>query len=434
MLKPATYPDRYPRLARMEAMQECAAAIQKPFKLAPLFINFQQFENGVNHVGVPQTPCVNCGDCMTGCNYGAKNTVLMNYLPDAAKHGAEIYTQLSVRHVERRGERWAVHCVDGETHEPVVLETDVVILAAGTLGSTEILLRSGEAGLLLSPHVGSRFSGNGDMLGLAYNADREMRAVGMGTRSTTTEKPIGPATTEMIDLRDGRDVKDGMVFIVSTFPGAIAPFLPKMLEATALLTGTDTDRGWRDRLREIVRVIKSKLFGARTGAVNNTMDCLVMVHDDATGQLYLEKDRVRVRWPRAGEQPLLKQAAAWIRRAAQAWGGTYIPNPVWNELTDHNLITGHPLGGCPMADDSARGVVNHKGQVYDGQSRDSVHRGLYVMDGAVVPTPLGVNPALAISALAERSCFLLAQDYGWTIAYDDKRKKPAQLEIAETLH
>jgi cholesterol oxidase len=81
-----------------------------------------------------------------------------------------------------------------------------------------------------------------------------------------------------------------------------------------------------------------------------------------------------------------------MRRAALALGGTYIQNPIWNDLTDHKFVTAHPLGGCVMADNAERGVVNHKGQVFCGDPGGDVHEGLYVMDGSVVPTALGVNP------------------------------------------
>jgi cholesterol oxidase len=70
-----------------------------------------------------------------------------------------------------------------------------------------------------------------------------------------------------------------------------------------------------------------------------------------------------------------------------------------------------------MADDAADGVVNHKGQVYAGARGAAVHSGLYVMDAAVIPRSLGVNPLLTITALAERSCAMLAQDRGWRIDY-----------------
>jgi cholesterol oxidase len=76
--------------------------------------------------------------------------------------------------------------------------------------------------------------------------------------------------------------------------------------------------------------------------------------------------------------------------------------------------TAHPLGGCGMGRDRGEGVVNHKGAVFDGSSADTtqVHKGLYVIDGSIVPRSLGVNPLLTITALAERAMMHLAQDCG----------------------
>ncbi|MEN8261565.1 MAG: GMC oxidoreductase [Pseudomonadota bacterium] len=81
------------------------------------------------------------------------------------------------------------------------------------------------------------------------------------------------------------------------------------------------------------------------------------------------------------------------------------------------MLSGHPLGGCVMADDAQDGVTNHKGQVFAGDSGTEAHKGLYVMDGSVIPRSLGMNPLLTISGLAERSCHYLAEDYGLTIDY-----------------
>src|SRR5262249_33844014 len=82
-----------------------------------------------------------------------------------------------------------------------------------------------------------------------------------------------------------------------------------------------------------------------------------------------------------------------------------------------HLVTVHPLGGCVMAESAATGVVNHKGQVFSGTTGSEVHDGLYAADGSVIPRPLGCNPLLTISAIAERTCALLAAERGWTIDY-----------------
>ena len=135
-------------------------------------------------------------------------------------------------------------------------------------------------------------------------------------------------------------------------------------------------------------------------------------------------------WPGAGDAPAIAEASALIERAAAAEGGIFIRNPVWNRLTSNSLITGHPLGGCIMSDDAGSGVVNHKGEVYSCLSGSAVHSGLLVVDGAVVPRSLGVNPLLTITALAERSCAYFATDRGWMIPYEPPR--PPALNAARS--
>jgi cholesterol oxidase len=409
MLKPATYPENWPPLAKTEALKRCAQSLSQECRPVPIAVNFSEFENDLNHVGVTQRPCINCGDCVSGCNHFAKNTVLMNYLPDAVNHGAEIYTELSARRIERSGGRWLVHYMDLRNGQESVLRADNIVLAAGTLGSTEILLRSKGAGLSLSGQVGNRFSTNGDTIGFAYNTDCAIQGVGFGSSPMDEMKPVGPCSTVMIDLRNGYKLEESMIVVDGAIPGAMAALLPATLSVAAKLTGTDSNAGLGDKLKEGVRAFDSDLLGAYSGAIKDTLFYLVVSQDDAAGQMYLEQDRLRIRWPGLGDQKQFAQASELMKRATAALGGTYIPNPVWNDLTNHNLVTGHPLGGCAMADDAGHGVVNHKSQVYDSESGNSVHNGLYVMDGAVIPRSLGVNPLLTISALAERSCNHLIQ-------------------------
>jgi len=133
--------------------------------------------------------------------------------------------------------------------------------------------------------------------------------------------------------------------------------------------------------------------------------------------MYLENDRLRISWPGAGGEPIFFEANNNLKKATEPLGGVFAPNPTWHSLQSKSLVSVHPLGGCVMGEDAASGVVNHKGQVFAGAQGADVYPNLYVDDGAVLPRPLGVNPSLTISAVAERTCALIARDHGWKIDY-----------------
>jgi cholesterol oxidase len=149
-----------------------------------------------------------------------------------------------------------------------------------------------------------------------------------------------------------------------------------------------------------------------------------MSHDGAAGKVVLNGDSVRVDWPGAGTLPENLKVHDELKRLTLARNGTYVRNPVWSQTLGHQLITVHPLGGCPMGASGATGVVNHKSLVYQDEGV-AVHEGLYVMDGSVVRRSVGVNPLMTISALAERSCAWIARDRGWTIDYGFGRVRSA---------
>jgi cholesterol oxidase len=416
MLRASPTPSAYMNSRKTSALREAARGLGTDIAPVPLLVNFESLPRDLNHVGVRQLPCVGCGNCISGCNYHAKNTLIMNYLPDAKNHHAQIFTRTRITHIQRRPDGWRVLGrslrEDGRVR-PLSVSAQVVVLAGGTLGTTEILLRSKEMGLPLSRRVGSRFSGNGDTIGFAYNTDHRVNGLGQRDRRPEPTHPTGPCSTAIIDLRAGGVPGRGMVMADGAIPGAVAGVIAPALAVEAHLKGVAADRSLWHKLKGRLREVASTLRGPYTGASRNTLFLLLIGHDASKGRMYLDDDRLRVSWPGLGEQEQFASASELLERATHALGGTYIPNPVWNDLTDQNLVTGHPLGGCPMASNARQGVVNHKGQVFDCEEGDSVHAGLYVMDGSVVPTALGVNPLLTISALAERSCHHLARDHGW---------------------
>jgi cholesterol oxidase len=191
------------------------------------------------------------------------------------------------------------------------------------------------------------------------------------------------------------------------------------------MVGNDTDEGLADFYRERKRELQSLLGGAYGGALHNTITYLVMTHDDSNGKVVLQDDRPRVNWAGVGSQPIFGRVSELLERATAGLGGNYVKNPIWTQLFGHDLVTVHPLGGCPMGEDAAGGVVDHKGRVFSGTAGEDVHDGLYVLDGAVIPRSLGVNPLFTICAVAERACALLAQDQGWELPYD-LPSRPAQ--------
>jgi cholesterol oxidase len=430
MLRPSPLPDSI-QLPKLTALERSAAELNEKFYRPPLNVTFEEPPGGINHVGVEQHACKLCGDCVTGCNYHSKNTVLMNYLPDARNHGAEIYTQVSVRRLERENERWVVHyqLLDSGREKfdaPTMFVTaDIVILSAGTLGSTEILLRSKAAGLATSDKVGESFTGNGDVLAFGYNCDVEINGVGYGTLPAEGREPVGPTIAGIIDARNKPDLDSGMVIEEGAVPGALAPTFPAGLSAASAAVGVDTDSGLVDFVSEKKRELDSLVRGAYHGAARNTQTYLIMTHDDSDGRMYLDDDRLRIDWPGVGSKPIFETANHNLEVATRPLGGTYVEDPIWSKLLKRELITVHPLGGCVMAESAERGAVNHKGQVFASAQGAAVYDGLYVSDGSVVPRSLGVNPLLTISALAERCCALMAKDHGWQIDYEFRAPSPS---------
>lgn len=388
------------------------------FDLADIAVNFEI--DGLNRWGVRQQPCINGGDCVTGCNVGAKNTLDTNYLAIAKSGGAHIFPQVEVERIEKNnGGGYLVHCIRREIEPPsstgvTILAKRAVVLSAGSPGSAVILLRSQERGLELPDTLGSRFSGNGDFFGVAYNGDARTDALGWGAYPDSTRAQRiqpgpgptlhpGPTIVARIKSNVHQPLGDRITIQDLSFP---LTYVDAARSTFAVLIGRDTDPfDFFDNLQESDRR-RRDLFALdpalEKGALNHTLLYLIMGHDDAGGRIELDSNtgQARIRWPGAGDQEVFRQASRLMLEHAAKLGATYIENPVWAVAPMRTLITVHPLGGCPMGETHLTGVVNDAGEVYDRQG--NVYDGLCVADASIVPTALGVNPFLTISAMAER--------------------------------
>lgn len=430
MLEPQTLPADRP-VAKLEALRTAARTMDVPFTTVPINV---AFEKGTNAAGVALEACTFCGDCCSGCNVGAKKTTVMTWLPDAANHGAEIFTRASVSHLARAPDgRWRIH------YEPVgasrrrfdrtalFTTASVVILGAGSLGSTGVLLRSRARGLELSPALGKGFTGNGDVLGFTYNGRLPVGSVGIGQQAVEVEPP-GPSIAGALDLRNAAAFRDGLLIEEGVIPSPLAPLLPLSFELAAL-SGRDTDGGLSDWQEELRNRIESLTRSSYAGAAHNTQVLLTMAHDGGNGEIRLDDHgRPRVHWPGLARQQIFRDIARRGEEIARALGATWIENPIARRLLGENLVTVHPLGGCNIGTDRESGVVDHKCRVFDGAADDpqAVHAGLYVCDGAVLPTSVGVNPLLTISAIAERAAIHVARDRGWQFDANPNPRAPVR--------
>ncbi|MGD8810382.1 MAG: GMC oxidoreductase, partial [Gammaproteobacteria bacterium] len=144
----------------------------------------------------------------------------------------------------------------------------------------------------------------------------------------------------------------------------------------------------------------------------------------SSSQLTDDDDGVgRIDWPGASNIPLFDHQVGQVTTLADSSGGTILPNPVWKLLPPDMtwllddlrgpVTTVHPLGGCAMGNTMAGGVVDDIGRVFDAATPGTVHSGLVVLDGSIVPTALGTNPALTIAAVSLRAAELLAAEWGY---------------------
>ncbi len=415
MFNPAIYPNTEPVLLKLSALRAAAEHAKLPFVQPHINVNFRP--KHVNPAGVEQPCCKLCGDCTSGCNLGAKTTVHLTYLADAEAHGAKIFTEVTARYIEPVGPPWRVHYtltdlpVDVFGGEDLIVCAKHVVLAAGTLGSTEILLRSRDRGLAVSDRLGQGFSTNADVLAFGFNNDVPISAVGLGEPPRGSGR-VGPCITGMIDQREG-PLDQGIVIQEGSLPSPLRHLLPVLGFVFNGLVGQDTDRGWRDKMREVWRILLSLARGAYHGALKHTQVFLAMGHDGSGGRLELVEDRVRVVWKNVNSHPVFKRIGDVLLKLTSATGGSYVRNPIASSLLGSNQITVHPLGGCCMGDNAGEGVVNHLGAVFASTEGSATHDGLLVCDGAIVPTSLGVNPLMTISALAERAMGHLIRDRGW---------------------
>ena len=218
---------------RLEALRGLEASRTRPVRIQ---VAFDEQPRGA--AAWPHKTCAACGDCATGCNHEAKQSLDTSLLLQAWRQGAELVCGASVESLELLpGAGWRVQVQhtdellrdrQGEAFEVVARR---VILAAGSLGSTEILMRSRARGLRLSRMLGQGFSANGDVITVGHELPKAVHAVA-DERQAPGARQVGPTITAMLSAGGDHVVQDLAI------PGALRP----LFEESFALAGTRTSR------------------------------------------------------------------------------------------------------------------------------------------------------------------------------------------------
>ncbi|KAH6699057.1 hypothetical protein BKA61DRAFT_496631 [Leptodontidium sp. MPI-SDFR-AT-0119] len=417
VLEPEQYPQDWPDLPKLTMLERQAKALGwgDKFKRVP---QTTRFKGGPNSTGVEMYPSALTGMDCTGVNDGSKSSTLVNYLADAWNWGAEMFCECEVRYIKKHPDpeeegylvffAWHGSCrgaFQERLYEDLmwVHAKKCVFLGAGSIGTTEILLRSKKLGLSMSDKVGTGMSGNGDILAFGYNTDAEVNAI--GRQYPSPYKPVGPTISGIIDCRDDHENPlDGFVIQEGAIPKALAPLFQTMLE---MMPGNQIPTGQTlvERVKHSIAQQGSRFLGPyySKGSIERTQVYLVMSHDSNQAILTLKNDKPVLEFLGVGRSDHVQYLNDVLRQATQAVGGTYVNSPFYAALGQQE-ITVHPIGGACMSKSEfgEHGVTNHWGEVFTGDGKET-HHGLVVTDGAVIPTALGVNPFATITALAERS-------------------------------
>jgi cholesterol oxidase len=376
-----------------EVMREVARqmGVGHTFRLTPVGVFFGEgpgvrspdpFFGGA---GPERTGCLQCGSCMTGCRYGAKNTLPKNYLWLAEGAGAEVLPLTTVTALRPLGDGWAVDTArTGAWRARRTARTVTagqVVLAAGTYGTQRLLHRMRDTGRLrnLSPRLGELTRTNSESLLGATTKRRGRVDYSRGVAITSSFRPEPETHVEPVRYGAGSNLM-GLLSTVLTDGGGprarALTWLAELARHPVRAARTLWVRGWSQR----------------------TVIALVMQSLD--NSLVVSGRRGLLGWRLTSRHGHGEPNPTWIpagneaaRRMAAVMGGE--PGGSWLDLTG-SPVTAHFLGGVTVGADAEHGVV-------DGWHRVFGHPGLHVVDGSTVSANVGANPSLTITAQAERA-------------------------------
>ena len=373
-----------------QAMKEVAdeMGVGHTFKMADLGIYFGDGK-GVpakdpyfGGVGPDRVGCQQCGACMTGCQFNAKNTLPKNYLGLAESAGAKVFPMTTVKSFSQNPDGlWEILAV--KTNDPfastIRFEAKQVIVAAGTYNTQKLLHKMKVKSLpKLSNHLGQLSRTNSEALtgAMMPNTDIDFSA---GSAITSSFFP--DEHTHIEPVRYGKG---------SNFMGLLQ---------TIMTDGYGSKGRRKHWLRQFIAnpTLLGKILNVRRWS-QRTVIALTMQNVDSS--VTVRGKRGLFGWHLTSTNDLSKPNATYIpaanevvRRIADKYGG--IAGGHVGDLIDAPF-TAHFVGGCVIGDSPDHGVIDPYHRVYNYPT-------LHIVDGSTITANLGVNPSLTITAQAERA-------------------------------
>ena len=341
--------------------------------------------------------CVGHSYCVAGCTAGAKVTVHSTYLTPACRFGMKIMTELQAvevrpaagdqtqtaagRDIHAIPCRYEVRCLDRAKGVSVEIQAKIVILGAGTVGTAGLLLRSRRCLPELSPHLGKNISMNGTVKSLGILPD---------------DVPGG-------DMFQGRSHPGVISYeFLSTRGITISTSKPLPVDAVSyanlIMDGeARSPSWWGDAKVELMKLYRRRAIVLYAlGLTTSTADLHPGRKGEVIPSFHLDEEFRRY----------YHQTLDLLHSIVRRNGGRVVHIRMIDgqgvEYPDLHITTAHMTGSCRMADSAKNGVVDATGEVFH-------YPGLYITDGAAIPSSLAVNPYLTILANAERVGAFLAQ-------------------------
>ena len=340
-------------------------------------------------VGPERTGCIECGECMTGCRHGAKNTLVKNYLGLAEKAGAVVSPMTTVTAIRPQSDgSWLV---DTERtgrwvrKHRATLSARHVVLAAGTWGTQHLLFRMRDTAILpeISPRLGVLTRTNSEaILGAGRTEVDPDVDITKGVAITSSFHPTPNTHVEPVRYGKGSNAMG----LLNTYLVDGDHRLPRW-SRVLLIAGRHPV--------QTVRLLRTNRWSERT------LVLLVMQSLDNSITTYTKRGVFGRRF--TSKQGFGEPNPSWIppgheatRHVAAKLGAT--PGSTWPDVFNVPM-TAHFIGGCVIGTDAGNGVIDPYHRVFG-------YPGLSVVDGSAISANLGVNPSLTIAAQAERAAAL----------------------------